>query len=103
MAPMTRLKPGAPCLRTANLARLDRLAEVLLRRGLEAKPLAPVCRVPRLVVSLPAGQPEEIYAWCCRDGDWWYWWPWAERIASDADLEQAAARIEQVLTKSLEA
>lgn len=103
MASMTRLEPGAPSLRSANLARLERLARALVRRGLEASPVAPECRVPRLVVRHPVGRPVEIYAWRCRDGTWWYWWPWAERIATDADAEQAAERIEQQLTRSLEA
>jgi hypothetical protein len=103
MASLTRLEPGAPSLRTANLARLERLAAVLEQRGMEASPVAPECRVPRLVVCHPAGQSEEIYAWRCRDGAWWYWWPWAERIATDGEAEQAAARIEQQLTRSPEA
>ena len=141
MAAMTRLEPGTPCLRTANLMRLTRLAEVLTSRGLAAHLVAPEGRFPRLIVASeaaatakaaasgggarPTGQappteaaastegawlteaartsggaePAEVYAWRCQDRSWWYWWPWAERIGSDTDLEQAAARIERELTR----
>jgi hypothetical protein len=100
MASMTRSQPDAPSLRTANLARLERLAGALSRRGVAASPVAPVGRMPRLAVQHPAGAAEEVYAWRCQDGTWWFWWPWAERIATDADLDEAAARIEKVLTAS---
>jgi len=103
MASMTRREPGAPSLRAANLARLERLAGLLRGRGLAASPVAPECRVPRLEVRHLSGACAEVYAWRCRDGSWWYWWPWAERIAAGTDAGGAAERIEQVLTTYQEA
>ena len=41
----------------------------------------------------------DIYVSRCRDGSWWYWWPWAERIATDEEQDAAAATIEQALTR----
>jgi hypothetical protein len=79
--------------------RLDQLAQTLARRGLQVSLLAPAGRVPSLHVVNPAilALAEDIYAGCCEDGRWWFWWSWAERIASDDDLEGAAARIQHVL------
>ena len=99
MASITRPKRDVPGLRDANLHRLEDLAGVLCRRGLEAGVVAPLGRVPRLEVTHPAGATEDVYAWRCEDGSWWFWWPWAERIACATDLDGAAARIEQVLLK----
>jgi len=31
---------------------------------------------------------------------WWFWWPWAERIASGDNAAQAADRIAKVLDAS---
>jgi hypothetical protein len=56
-------------------------------------------RIPRLEVVCPAGSAEDVYAWRGQDGTWWFWWSWAERIACTADLDEAAARIEQVLAR----
>jgi hypothetical protein len=97
MASITRPKRDVPGLRDANLYRLEHLAGELCRHGLDASIVAPPGRVPRLEVSNPAGAAEDIYVGRCQDGTWWFWWPWAERIASVADLDDAAVRIEQVL------
>jgi hypothetical protein len=77
--------------------RLEHLAGELGRRGLEAGLAAPPGRVPRLEVTRPAGAAEDVYVGRCQDGTWWFWWPWAERIASAADPGDAAARIAGVL------
>jgi hypothetical protein len=101
MAPSTRLERDAPPLRTATLHRLERLAGTLARRGMDASLVDPSGRVPRLQVVHPTakGAPEDVYASCGQDGNWWFWWPWAERIATDGDLDSAAATIEQALTR----
>lgn len=94
MATLTRLEPDAPPLRTANLDRLENLAGALASRGLHADVLAPLGRIPRLQVMSPgADRAEDIYAWRCQDGSWWYWWSWAERIATTGELTRAADRI----------
>jgi hypothetical protein len=83
----------------ANLARLERLAEVLSHHGLRARLMTPPGRVPSLHVVNPsaAALAEDVYAGRGQDGLWWFWWSWAERITVGEDLEGAASRIEHVL------
>ena len=78
---------------------LEVLAAALTRRGLCARLQAPGGRVPSLHVVNPAASmlAENIFAACGRDGAWWFWWSWAERIAVAGDAEAAASRITQVL------
>jgi hypothetical protein len=97
MASITRPKRDVPGLRDANLHQLEHLAAELWQHGLEASIVAPLGRVPRLEVTHPAGTAEDVYVGRCQDGTWWFWWPWAERIASTDDPGEAAARIGQVL------
>jgi hypothetical protein len=80
--------------------RLDRLAPALARRGMKTHLLAPPGRVPSLRAVNPAAPAlaEDVYAGCCEDGSWWFWWSWAERIAAATDLEDAATRIAHVLS-----
>ncbi len=91
----------APPSRTwqANLARLEGLAVVLASRGLRARVITPPGRVPSLHVVNPraAVLAEDVYACRSQDGRWWFWWSWAEQIAADEDVEDAAAMIERVL------
>jgi hypothetical protein len=83
----------------AYVSRLEGLAEVLSRHGLLASLMAPPGRVPSLHVVNPAASvlAEDVYTGRGQDGTWWFWWSWAERIASGEDLEGAAAMIKQVL------
>ena len=98
MAALTRLEPDAPPLRMANLNRLEELAGALASRGLHADVIALPGRIPRLEVSNPATcRAGDVYAWRCQDGMWWYWWPWAERIAVSDDLAGATQRIANAL------
>jgi len=98
MASITRLKRDVPGLRDANLHRLEHLAVELRRRGMTADLVIVPGRIPRLEVVHPGGAAEDVYAWRGQDGTWWFWWSWAERIAAAAGLDDAAGRIEQVLT-----
>jgi hypothetical protein len=79
--------------------RLEGLAEVLSHHGLRVSLMAPPGRAPSLHVVNPAASvlAEDVYTGRGRDGAWWFWWSWAERIASGEDLEGAAAMIKQVL------
>lgn len=88
--------------RQSNMARLQGLAEVLIGRGLRVRIMTPPGRVPSLHVVNPlAGAlAEDVYAGRGQDGQWWFWWSWAERITLAEDLEAAAARIERVLAAS---
>ena len=83
----------------AYLIRLERLAEVLSHHGLRASLMAPPGRIPSLHVVNPAASvlAEDVYTGRGQDGTWWFWWSWAERIASGEDLEGAAAMIKHVL------
>jgi hypothetical protein len=83
----------------ARLSRLEGLAEILAQQGLRARLMMPPGRVPRLHVVNPAASAlaEDIYVGRCQDGEWWFWWSWAERIASSGDMPAAATRIGRVL------
>jgi len=52
-----------------------------------------------LYVVNPAARAleENVYAGCGKDGIWWFWWSWAERIAVADDLDLAATTIVRVL------
>jgi hypothetical protein len=78
---------------------LDKLAEELTNRGLEAWLMAPPGRVPSIYITNPGARAleENVYADRGKDGLWWFWWSWAERIGVSEDLDFAAARIARVL------
>lgn len=78
---------------------LDKLAEELTHRGLEAWLMAPAGRVPSVYVVNPAARALEdnVYVGCGKDGLWWFWWSWAERIAVADDVDAAANAIVRVL------
>jgi hypothetical protein len=80
--------------------RLERLAEELGKHGLRARLTAPPGRVPSLHVVNPAVSrlAEDVYFGRSKDGLWWFWWPWAERIAPGEEHAAAAARIARVLS-----
>lgn len=81
------------------LDRFERLGKVLARRGLRTRVTMPPGRAPSLHVVNPAvvALAEDVYLGRGRDGAWWFWWPWAERIATGDDLEGAAVMITRVL------
>ena len=72
---------------------------MLARRGMSVQPAGPAgARAqPALVNPAASALAEDVYAGCCEDGSWWFWWSWAERIAAGATWMRAAARIEHVL------
>lgn len=89
------LPPGADTGR----GRLECLAEMLAQHGLRASLTTSPESAPSLHVVNP-GAPvlaEDVYAGRAKDGSYWFWWSWAERIAAGEDLEGAAARIKKVL------
>ena len=79
---------------------LDKLAEELTNRGLEAWLMAPPGRVPSVYITNPAARAleENVYADRGKDGLWWFWWSWAERISIADDLDTAATAITRVLS-----
>lgn len=78
---------------------LDKLAEELTNRGLEAWLMAPSGRVPSVYITNPGARAleENVYADRGKDGLWWFWWSWAERIAMADDIDSSAAQISRVL------
>ena len=85
---------------TAATVYLDKLAEELTNRGLESWVMAPPGRVPSVYITNPGARAleENIYVDCGKDGIWWYWWSWAERISIADDLDAAATAIIRVLS-----
>ena len=82
-----------------QLEYLEKLGDELARRGLQVRLVLPPGRVPSLYVVNPEARAleEHIYAGCGSDGDWWYWWSWAERISAAGDLGGAASAVQRVL------
>ena len=82
---------------------LEKLADELSHRGMEAWLMAPPGRRPSLYVVNPAARAleENVYAGCGKDGMWWFWWSWAERIAVADDVDLAATTIVRVLASHL--
>ena len=82
---------------------LEKLADELSDRGLEAWLMASPGRRPSLYVVNPAARAleENVYVGCGKDGLWWFWWSWAERIAVADDVELAASTIVRVLASLL--
>jgi hypothetical protein len=80
--------------------RLEGLAAELGQRGLRARLVTPNGRVPSLHVVNPAAArlAEDVYVGRSQDGLWWFWWPWAERIARGDEIGEAAAVIVRVLS-----
>jgi hypothetical protein len=83
----------------AYLSRLENLAGELAARGLRTRMVMPPGLLPSLHVVNPAATAlaEDVYAGVGRDGQWWFWWSWAERIAASEDLDGAATQIRRVL------
>jgi hypothetical protein len=82
------------------LDKLEGLAGELSKHGLMTRLMAPAGRVPSLHVVNPAASrlAEDVYVGRSQDGLWWFWWPWAERIAPGDELAAAAAVIARVLS-----
>jgi hypothetical protein len=79
---------------------LDKLAEELTHRGMEAWLMTPAGRVPSVYVVNPGARALEdnVYAVRCQDGLCWFWWSWAERISIVDDIDLAATTITRVLS-----
>ncbi len=92
--------PGTETYVHSFLDRLEGLAEELSKRGLLTRLITPPGRVPSLHVVNPAMSrlAEDVYVGRSQDGLWWFWWPWAERIAPGDQLATAAAQIARVLS-----
>jgi len=82
--------PGVP----ATVAALERLAAAISPGEFAITLTTGTGRRPRLTVCSRSGSAaEDVYA----DGNGWFWWPWAERIAGTADPLTAAYRVSAAL------
>ena len=83
----------------AAIAVLEKLASRLNPNGLQVRLHATADRRPMLHVANPAVAflADQVTAGRGKDGQWWVWWSWAERIAPADDLDRAAASIGRVL------
>ena len=91
--------PGCRPDRGDTIGRLDALGTALSALGWTAHVRTLPGRIPGLRATNPepgaAELSEDIYAKPATGGEWEYWWPWGERIASDPS--SAAAIIVRVL------
>lgn len=93
---------GAGAAPEGAIAILEQLASRLAADGWQVQLHAPPDRRPMLHVANPAVVflAELVTAEWGRDGRWWLWWSWAERISPADDLERAAATIGRVLASA---
>ena len=56
---------------------------------------------PYVVNPAARALEENVFVSCGKDGIWWFWWSWAERIAVADDVDQAASTIVRVLASLL--
>jgi len=82
---------------------LEKLADELSHRGLEAWLMAPPGRRPSLYVVNPAARAleENVYVGCGRDSLGLFWGSGAERIGVADDVDPAASTIVRVLASLL--
>ncbi|MQA94209.1 MAG: hypothetical protein GEV11_05995 [Streptosporangiales bacterium] len=82
-----------------RLGHLERLSDALSERGFGARLYAPGDGPPHLRVHNLAAPMLADWVVCARaqDGTWWFWWPWAQRIAPAEEIDEAADRIARVL------
>ncbi len=84
---------------TAAIAVLEDLGTRLGAEGWQVRLHAPPGRRPMLYVCNPGVimLSELVTADRDSDGQWWFWWSWAERISPASQLDRAATVISRVL------
>lgn len=84
-----------------RLDNLDRLGVKLSERGFLIHTVMPTGGLPYLRVVNPTAQVLSERVMCERstEGVWWYWWPWAQRIARADELSTAVDRVQHVLAE----
>ncbi|MEV4888505.1 hypothetical protein AB0K48_03815 [Nonomuraea sp. NPDC055795] len=77
---------------------LTNLQRVLQARGLLARVLTDAGRLPRLrVINPEATTLVEVVSASPREGEWLFWWSWAQPIVEVAYPDRAAERVGRVL------
>jgi hypothetical protein len=83
---------------TTAAVHLQTLGDSLQKRGLHARVGRTSGGLPQLiVVSTVVPTLSEVVFAAQGQGAWWFWWPWAERIAPVGELGTAVTRICRVL------
>ena len=78
---------------------LSDLQTLLNQRGLLARIFTSQRRLPRLrVINPDCTSLSEAITAAPREGEWSFWWSWAEQITPVSDPATAAERIGHVLT-----
>ena len=96
---MTAGHPTQSACADAGMADLEKLASELDGKAYSVTLVTATGRRPCLsITNRKAVQLTEfIYAAPADDGDTWFWWGWAQRIAPVIDLATAAAAVDRVL------
>ncbi len=81
-------------------ALVEALAQELSRRGFATAVRANGLRHPcvRVTNTHVARMSEDVYAATSRNGQWSFWWSWADPIGPIGDIGAAAAAIAYVLS-----
>jgi hypothetical protein len=80
-------------------AQVEALAAKLSRRGFATTVVSGGQYVGVTVLNRDAAHmADNIYAAPDRDGSWWFWWSWADRIEPIGEVDAAAAKIAYVLS-----
>jgi hypothetical protein len=83
----------------AAAGQMEMLAGHLRSRGLVAQVMRADGKLcVRVVNRIAAELSQLVYAAPIADGSWWFWWSWADRIASVSEIETATFKIAYVLT-----
>ncbi|HUZ23184.1 MAG TPA: hypothetical protein VMV07_05405 [Streptosporangiaceae bacterium] len=94
-------RPSAlPVAAEKAIACLDALAAEFKTRGWTAHVATAPPRHPRLLVQDPGDDARcehVLAAPADSTGDWWFWYPWAERISPADDTRNAADKVVQLL------
>ncbi|MEV1238506.1 hypothetical protein [Nonomuraea sp. NPDC049750] len=91
-------EPITPAVAAHAATHLTNLQERLQNLGLHARLLTRDEQLPRLrVINPEATTLSEVISAAPKEGQWLFWWSWAEPIVEVADLATAADHICRVL------
>ncbi|RAY11976.1 hypothetical protein DPM19_26870 [Actinomadura craniellae] len=98
---MTPDDTGTAAWAQTRIDYLEKLGDELVNRGFRVRITVPRGQPPSLHVMNPdaSALTENILVEAGAEG-WWYWWSWAERIATADDVMGAADRVARVLAVS---
>lgn len=97
--PARPIETGQVGMRDERLEHLELLGGALAERGFAVRTVTPAEGPPYLRVSNPVAPALTDRVMCERDkaGEWWFWWPWAQRITLVHQLDDAVGQVARVL------